>query len=233
VVEVSVATPPRAFVPGRVIDEVKDVDNAGRNIKLIKAVGPGLTWNAEVTFNGPNGNRGVRQMRASFVQNLKVTRLTGSYNNNTLTSQMQGITYWDTRDNHEGSFYSSPGARPAAFFQNANQNLRTKIISEDDSPGWGPPMTRNGIQLTSMALVWDFQLYVVGATWDTRNGAKQVTAAQAETGWVFNGTGNTPGLNWQSAGAGVTPSGIWGLPADPMITVGPRFNSTFRNAGWI
>jgi hypothetical protein len=237
-VVVDAPDPGPAFTPGQVTDAGFDTDNADRRMKLVKAVGPGLKWQAKVTFNGPNGDRGVRQMRAGFVQNLKVTTLTGTYaDNTTLTSKMQGVTYWDTKDNHQGAFYSSPSANPVAFFQNATAANKTKVISEDDEPGWGPPTLSNGSQLNSMQLQWDFRLYVVGLTWDRRNTADQTYVSQAEADWTFNGSGSVVPANnfaWTAAGAGVTPPPTgWGGVMHQMITTAPRFNDTFRNTGWI
>jgi hypothetical protein len=172
-------------------------------------------------------------MRAGFVQNLTVSSLWGAYgnnNNNTLTSAMVGTTYWDTIDPTALKFYDT---RSSALFENANSTNLTKVISSEDSPGWGAPTLKNGIQLTSMGLVWDFQLYVVGLTWDGRNGAGNVYVPQAEAEWQFDGSGAvSPGLVWLGGPTGVyAPSG-WGGVHDTMITDGPRFNAVFKDTGW-
>ena len=238
VVEVAVDAPDQgqAFTPGNVVDAGFDFDSAGNKMKLVKATGPGLTWRAKVTFNGPSLNgkndRGVRQMRAGFVQNLRPTTLRGTYaNNRTAKWTLEGNTYyWDTIDAGT-AFYSTV---PAAIFQDATPTNKTKLINSEDSPGWGPRTVFNGQKLASMQLVWDFRLYVVALTKDTRNAANQVYASQAQANWVFNGTGNlNNNFAWTSNVAAVTPPTAWGAVSAEPKTTGSRFNSIFRNAGWI
>jgi hypothetical protein len=239
-VEISVSAPDAgdgsAFTAGQVVDFPNEADHLGNLIKVVKATGPGISWQAKVTFSGPtlNGqtNRGVRQMRAGFVQNLTVSQLWGTYgnNNNTLTSAMVGTTYWDTIDPTALKLYDTD---PAALFENATSANTSKLIKSSDSPGWGPPTLRQGIQLTYVNLVWDFDLYVVGLTWDQRNAANTVYRPQAEAQWQFDGTDSvSPGLVWQGGPTGVLAPTGWAPVSDDMITSGPRFNAIFKDMGW-
>jgi hypothetical protein len=239
VVKVTVEAPDQgpAFDPGNVIDD--GVSPAGYKIVTsAKQAKPGLKWQAKVTFTGPNDSRGVAQMRAGFVQNLIMTSQRGDYGNKTAVSSLEGHTYWDAKPAYIGKFYSNAAG---AFFEDATPANRTSVIAEDDSPFGGPPGTspQNG-PLTSMSLVWDFRLYVVSLTKDTRNSADTEYAGESRADWQFNGTGqivnpNNPALPWQGNGAGITPPQAWqALDANsaPPVLDPPRFNDAVQQQGW-
>jgi hypothetical protein len=82
--------------------------------------------------------------------------------------------------------------------------------------------------------VWDFQLYVVGLTWDSRNGADTVYNPEAEAQWQFDGTGTiTPGLVWTGNATGVSVPSGWLVSNDNMVTAAPRFNDIFKQMGCV
>jgi hypothetical protein len=206
VVQVVVQNPDQgpAFQPGNVIDT-----SPGAQKEYVQAVGPGLVWRAKVTFNGPNGDRGLRQMRAGFVQNLKVTRLRGTYHNGLAAkSRLEGQIGWDAKPTTSPNerFYNS---NPAGFFEDASADRKARIIVEDDSPRDGPPKRFFGWNLLAMELIFDFDLYVVALTTDDRNLAHQIYTGEGLATWQFNGSGAVDPRNnlfrWTSNGAGVTP----------------------------
>lgn len=244
VVEVKVENPEQgqAFTTANVVDNGLGQDGNGNQIKIVRAgtqgVNSGLEWKAKVTFNGPGGDRGVAQMRAGFVQNLKVTTFRGGYTNNVgAKSQLESTNFWDTKDraSYAEKFYST--AAPSLFEDaDPSQHRTSKEIAEDDSPQGGPRTLFNGQRLTSMNLVWDFKLYVVALTKDTRNSANQAYTGQAVAEWQFNGSGaiNPNNFAWTGMGAGVTAPNGWTALNDggQLVTSGSRFNSVVNTAGW-
>lgn len=235
VVEVIVGPPDQgqAFTSGQVV--------SGGNGRA-EAAGPGLSWKANVTFNGPTLNgqadRGLRQMRAGFVQNLTVSRYRGTYaNGTTAKSSLEGNTYWDTKPkaSYADKFYS---AAPASLFENASSTNKSRVIVENDSPIGGAPTLFNGSNLVSMDLVWNFDLYVVASTTDARGGAKDVYVNQAVARWQFCGTGTiNPNNNFvwaASPGAGIAVPTAWGAVMGPILpkTTAPRFNDVVNTAPW-
>ena len=120
-----------------------------------------------------------------------------------------------------------------AFFDNASAQNPTKTIKEADSPEAGPPIQNgNGANLTGVQLVWDFELYVVALTKDTRNGANTVYVGEALATWKFNGNGTVAAGAWTSNGAGITVPTDWIDGGYDPLTDDPRFNDELRNATW-
>jgi len=138
--------------------------------------------------------------------------------------------------NFTQKFYSMV---PNALFEDASTGTngkKTDELSEFDSPRAGPPVNWNGQQLTGINLVWDFRLFVVALTKDTRNAANGSYVGQSMATWKFNGTGTTPNgaplYAWQPNGAAVTPPTGWGAPDTNPKTDGDRFNNVLNTIGW-
>ncbi|HZK81459.1 MAG TPA: hypothetical protein VFC46_10340 [Humisphaera sp.] len=196
VVQVSVTTPTSfpAFVPGTATQQNSPVANRIL-VSSDHLASPGLTWNAAVTFTGPNGNQGVSHIMAGFVQNLKVTSFSGTYGPAPLVTAapyyggltMVGQTFWDHINKGYGKFYA-PSSREAAFISGADQLLHPAhtLIQSSDSPGAGPPVFFKNKQVSAMSLIWDFNLFVAATTDEANN----VYAAQALATWQFNASGS-------------------------------------------
>lgn len=88
-----------------------------------------------------------------------------------------------------------------------------------------------------MGLIWDFELYVVALTKDSRNDAHQNYVGEGLAKWQFNGTGDLdPNQNftWDSQTVSVTAPAGWtdlNTGVEP-LTTGPRFNDVVNTAGW-
>ena len=199
----------------------------------------GIKWQAKVTFNGPNGNLGVDHIKAGFVQNLTVTKLSGTYDDNarTYVSDLQtgainggtDNTYWDKQDGFTGIYYTD---LVDGFFADATKTQNSKTITSVDRPNDGPPNTMNGHALTAMDLVWDFNLFVVAKTTDTSNTANAVVASQSLAKWQFDGSGPINNGQWAGNANGVKMISDWvaqGADSPQPKTTAPRFNDLVNN----
>ena len=91
-----------------------------------------------------------------------------------------------------------------------------------------------------MNLEWDFDLYVVALTKDTRNGANAIYVGEGSVKWKFDASGAiNPNQNYLwTAGpnAGITPpnGGQWQELNNGVqpLTTGERFNDLVLIAGW-
>lgn len=188
--------------------------------KIVASGSPGIRWRAKVTLNGPDGDRGVKFMRAGFVQNVDFTTNTGTYSTEgrTLTSDLQGQSFLDA-DDLEAPYYS---LRAWAVFFDPSPSNKVKIIDEEDSPVGGPPLTFDcgiGVDpgddvVDSMNLVWGFRLYVTVASADYRViDAARVFTSRAWAPWTFNASvaiSQTSPYGWTGAPPpGVTAPSAW------------------------
>jgi hypothetical protein len=241
-VQVVVAPPDNAttFTLGTVVDAKNGIrHNVTTTGVQVGDKTVGIKWQAKVTLNGPNGNLGVDHIKAGFVQNLTVTKLSGTYADNagTFVSDLQtgkinggtDNTYWDKQDGFDGIFYTD---LVSGFFADATKTRNSKTITSVDRPNDGPPNTMNGHALTAMDLVWDFKLFVVAQTTDTSNTANAVVASQSLAQWQFNGSGPINQGIWAGNLNGVTMTSDWvaqGADSPQPKTTAPRFNDLVNN----
>jgi hypothetical protein len=237
VVEVSVQSPNTGdpFSPGAPIalgllhggptNLLEDVVSAGG---LIAGVPPGLSWAANVTLNGPDGNRGVSHIQVGFIQNLVGYTNIGTYTSGkTLTSSVSGIfspsaPVLDQIPNlttgpwYETAVHVSTGL-PSAFL-NPTASKNSETISASDSPRTGPPVSYDQPTgnapgpdvLQSMQLVFQFVLDVAARTTDTQSSADNIYTPEATSSWSFVGSGTFPGGAWAGVNAAITPpNGGW------------------------
>ena len=175
---------------------------------------PGMTWSAKVTLSGPQGNRGVDQIKVGFVQHITFVALRGRYEakdgseiEKVLAADLEGKTYLDVGGQGEAPWCDT--TEPAVFFNASSApGGNVKTISSNDTPANGPPLTleqvkladldANGIgpyhRLVWMGLIFQFTLDVAAETKDELNGANLFDWGESRGVWSFNGTGNVGGL---------------------------------------
>jgi len=117
----------------------------------------GLDWSAKITLTGPQGNRGVDQIRVGFIQHINVQALRGRYRGgaagtpNGLKSDMESETTYfldsgprpldkpaDPTSYAHRPWFDPDG--PAVFFD-ATAAVNTKVITSFDMPLLGVPLT--------------------------------------------------------------------------------------------
>lgn len=248
VVEIKIEPPTagNAFTAGTPADGGTFTDSAGVLSKRVTSGSPGIDWNAKVTLNGPNSDRGVSKMRIGFVQNITVTAFIGTYTteNKSLVSSIQGNSYLDYVDGSTAPYYIDTGS---GVFFNPSPALKTKTLSSSDTPASGPPLTYDqggsvsagDDVVDSMSLEWDFVLHVTASTVDTRNGANEIYTSRAKANWEFNAAGTvgqTSPFAWSAGGsAGVTAPSSWTPVTDgsqPTYTSGTQYNMALRSDTW-
>jgi hypothetical protein len=182
-------------------------------------------------------------MRIGFVQNITVTAFNGTYNTKAknLISSIQGKSYLDYVDGSTAPYYVDTGS---GVFFDPSPTAKTKNLISGDTPANGPPLTydQGGFPeagddvVDSMALKWDFVLYVTARTIDTQNAANDIYTSRAKGNWEFNGAGTVSQYTWSAGGAaGVTaPSGWSGVSdgSQPTHTSGAQFNTALRSDTW-
>lgn len=177
---------------------------------------PGLTWQAKVTLNGPDGDRGVAQMNVGFVQNATLTAYRATYAGIAQARMhgVQGETVFDADPDAAGRpWFRTVDA--AVFFDPSAEN-KVKTIRSADTPFANVPVRgkkalSDDNLITRLDLMWDFNLFVVAATRDTRNSASQVHAKQASGQWQWDGSqniGGKPEHKWDAALSKVTPPAV-------------------------
>jgi hypothetical protein len=165
-----------------------------------------IEWNAKVTLNGPDGDRGVKFMRVGFVQDAHVSEWNAEYGGGafTITSSLEGQSFCDSEAN-DTSYYSRDDA--AVFFDpDPNRpNGKVKVITDWDYPTpfvpvqWGQGLVYD---VSYIHLKWDFDLYVTVSTEDPARYANEVYTSRAKAHWGFWGCG------WIGPGSIPPPPGL-------------------------
>jgi hypothetical protein len=163
---------------------------------------PGMQWSAAITLTGPDGNKGVTNIKVGFVQDVYVAADAAVYKSgDILTDDMQGNEYLDADPNASPAtlpYYDSNTVadqfviggpwRAQAVFVPTSPSDTTATIGGDDTPYGGPPVVNPGDAsdpLVSMSLKFVYTTYVVAQTLNTQNGAGGVYTALADANWVF------------------------------------------------
>ena len=163
----------------------------------------GIVWRAKVTLSGPDGQRGVSNIKIGPIQTLKFTSLKGTYDTvgKDLVSSVQGdYAYVDVASSGTGPYYSTASSSVFLDASPDSPSSRTKTIAAMDSPVYGPPLTfqqrkvNESIQpdddiVDSVSIVWNFNIYITARTTDTQNGADQIYTSRASADWSWNGDG--------------------------------------------
>jgi hypothetical protein len=217
----------------------------GFEAKIVNSGDPAIYWAIEVTLYGPNGDRGLRQMRIGFVQNVDVARYWASYRtvSKTLTSSLEGQSFLDCDEESGGPYYTTDAN---AVIFGATPTTSSRTLFEDDGPSGGPPLTFDkgiGVDYTDdvvdeLELIWNFHLYLTASTSESRNNASSVYTALASADWTFNGSGEisqTSPYKWTRSGTVVTFPTAWSMLTHgerPTLVGGAIFNTELKRDSW-
>lgn len=172
--------------------------------------GRALWWRAKVTLTGPNGGRGVDQMQAGFIQNLKPETFRARFDNGndpdvTRTSSLQGTTYFDgitgaSRPWYEyvsNAIFNGNGEDPEGNPDGgviAVANGKAKVIGSADTPFMAVPYTyQQNVEanyIERLEMLWRFSTWVSVRTLDERNDAHAHYANQALASWSWDASGD-------------------------------------------
>jgi hypothetical protein len=216
-------------------------------IILTQTKAPALAWQAEVTLNGPDGNKYLDQIKVGFHQTVTIVHDRGKDATPGEKSSMEGSTYLDVDPKiGERPWYSiKPSTYTAdipAIFTGA---AKPTVIAANDSPRPLPILfwTQGKFYATDVEVSDNFNLSVAAATTDT--GFDKHLFAGATAAWSLNADG-TVQLNGNSSGsiwtpgtkAGVKAPDAWNtvvpLPKDDtgLLTTGDLANDAAKTRTW-
>lgn len=197
VVEVKVEVPDvgQAFKAGTPVDGAVEATPQVGKVKHIVSGDPvndpGLRSRAKVTLTGPLNDRGVKQMRVGFSQNVVLARLRVKYNGivDARVSSLEGNQVrLDGNPQGTKPYYDTKNA--ASVFFDPSPEMKTKTLQAEDTPGASIPVfyNKNNVaqnDVDSVDLQYDWDLYIIAATTDERNDAHEVFVRQAQAtgGW--------------------------------------------------
>lgn len=181
---------------------------------------PGLTSQAKVTLHGPDG-RGVKEMRVGFSQNVILSRLRVKYDDidELRVSSLEGdAVRLDGNPEGDKPYYDSEN--PASVFFDPTAVNNSKTLIAEDTPSAGIPVFYNKNNqaqnlLDAVDLQYDWELYIIASTTDTRNDANDVYVREAEAtgGWhwtVNQNLGAAPNYAFTpNAASTITPPTGW------------------------
>lgn len=193
----------------------------------------GLEFRALVTLIGPDGNKGVNDIRVGFVQQITVSNLTATYPTNPVTklvSTLKGKTFLDAESQANLPWETT---NPLATFFNPTAGDNSKEILYRDAPHLGAPVVYQGTRISEIQIATNFTLDVAAETVsDPGGGAPSLYFREATAPWSFNATAV---YDWTKnpagsflAGSGITAPQAWNTNVPVPVsepTKGPIFNS--------
>ncbi|WP_395745174.1 hypothetical protein [Prosthecobacter sp.] len=166
---------------------------------------------------GPNVNgvsRGEDHIKIGFIQTGRGTKISGTYDAapntsaETLTSDLQdGTFHIDIIDESDLPWYNSKSINLTSFVSVGKGGLTAPQLFEmNDTPSGKGTLKRisKEFHISSIKLVYDFNVYLAVQTTDTENDANLVYTQRASSQWGFDGSGSfTPSLTWTLTGKGL------------------------------
>lgn len=214
---------------------------------------PGIAMDGKLTIEtiaGPvvaGAMRGVKFMEMGFIQEAKLTRQHGNYDDASppkrrISSAVDGVYHPDVHETSTWPWLNSANVRVRSFMKPlADGPVTDRAFEMRDTPqipgtdSWLLPDDA-GDQVDSFEIEDDFRVYFAARTVQAVNGSDQIYTIRATAAWEFNGSGTIDaGLKWAGVGAGNTGSGSFAEVTNGdsvAIVAGPTANQHARTATW-
>ncbi len=168
-------------------------------------------------------------MQVEYIQNLAVSRWNVSYGSLTRVNQIQGNTYLDCAPNVPT--IPPPWMRPTNV-----ERMFPVTDNERDTPSVGQYTMFNGLQMTMVNAVFEFDIWVVAHTADADDADGYVPLAGAHWRFDVSGTVNDAGRyvpDTQNAITGDDTFQVYSRYTIPvMLTAPPNFSNAANPQRW-